>query len=137
MEMTILSALQGLRLKEGRALRDALIEFLTEHSANEPITIKRARDSFSHINRRAKQGHIQIIKGASGEETIILSVKDLAAMIHATVSGVTLFDALEASGFKSVRRKQLVLQEGRRSETELTLSKQHTSGEMYQEAQSR
>jgi hypothetical protein len=137
MEMTILSALQGLRLKEGRALKDTLVEFLTEHSANEPITIKRARDSFSHINRRAKQGHIQIIKGASGEETIILSVKDLAAMIHATVSGVTLPEALEASGFRPHRGKRLVLEEGRRSETELILSKQHTRDELYREAQSR
>ena len=134
MEMKLLSALQGLRLKEGPELKSALIEFLTQHAADEPITIKRARDSFSQVNRRAKQGHVQIIKDASGEETIILSVKDLAAMIHATVSGVTLSDALEASGFRPVKRHRIVLEEGLRTETELSLSNRQAREEVSREA---
>lgn len=133
MDMKVLSALQGLGLKQGPALKDALMEFLSESTPNEPVTIKRARDSFSQINRRAKQGHIQIIKDPSGEETIILSVRDLAAMIHATVNGITLSDALHASGFKPVKGHRLVLQEGLRTATELTLSKRQAKAEGYRE----
>jgi hypothetical protein len=137
MDMKVLSALHGLRLKQGPALKDALMEFLSESTSDEPVTIKRARDSFSQINRRAKQGHIQIIKDPSGEETIILSVRDLAAMIHATVSGITWSDALQDSGFKPVIGQRLVLQEGLRTTTELTLSKRQAEAEVYQEAAAR
>lgn len=81
MEMDVLSALHSLRLQEVPALKKALVELLIAHTTDEPVSIKKARDTFSHINRRAKQGHIQIIKDPAGDETVIVSVKDPAAMI--------------------------------------------------------
>jgi hypothetical protein len=132
MEMDVLSALHSLRLKEVPALKEALVELLIAHTKDEPVSIKKARDTFSHINRRAKQGHIQIIKGPVGEETVIVSVKDLAAMIHATVSGITFADVLDFTGFKPVHGRRLALEEGQRTETELVLSKKNAS--VYEDA---
>jgi hypothetical protein len=121
MNLEVLSALEGLPLKEPSALVDALTKLLTEHMPCQPVTIKGARDRFSEINRRAKEGYIQVIKGAPGQETIVVSLKDLAAMIHAARTGVTLADVFEATGFKPVKGRRLVVEEGLRSETELVM----------------
>jgi len=103
MNLEVLSALEGLRLKEPAAFEDALTKLLTAHKSCQPVTIKSARDKFSQINRRAKEGYIQVIKGSPGEETVVVSVRDLAAMIHAARTGVTLADVFNATGFKPVK----------------------------------
>jgi hypothetical protein len=123
MKLEMLAALPKLRTDEPSVLQDDLTRLLTEHMADQPVTIKGARDRFSEINRRAKEGYIQVIKGAPGQETVIVSLTDLAAMLHATATGVSLADALKISGFTPVRQKRLVLGEGMKTETELVLHK--------------
>jgi len=123
MKLEMLAALPKLRTSEPSVLQDDLTRLLTEHMADQPVTIKGARDRFSEINRRAKEGYIQVIKGAPGQETVIVSLMDLAAMLHATATGVSLADALKISGFTPVRQKRLVLGEGMKTETELVLHK--------------
>ena len=123
MKLEMLAALPKLRTSEPSVLQDDLTRLLTEHMADQPVTIKGARDRFSEINRRAKEGYIQVIKGAPGQETVIVSLTDLAAMLHATATGVSLADALKISGFTPVRQKRLVLGEGVKTETELVLHK--------------
>ena len=81
--------------------------------------------------------HSGLLAGATGPEPAALRVKDLAAMIYATVNGVTLSDALEASGFKPVRGKRLVLEEGLRSETEIDFVETARQRRDIPEAQSR
>jgi hypothetical protein len=123
MKLEMLAALPKLRTNKPSVLQDDLTRLLTEHMADQPVTIKGARDRFSEINRRAKEGYIQVIKGAPGQETVIVSLTDLAAMLHATATGVSLADALKISGFTPVRQKRLVLGEGMKTETELVLHK--------------
>lgn len=123
MNLKVLAALPNLRTTEPAAFRDDLTRLLTENMTDEPVTIKGARDRFSEINRRAKEGHVQVVKGASGQETVLLSMADLAAMLQATAMGVSLADALKISGFSPVRQQRLVLAEGMKSETELVLHK--------------
>jgi hypothetical protein len=135
MNLEVLSALEGLRLKEPAALEDALTKLLTEHKSCQPVTIKSARDRFSQINRRAKEGYIQVIKGSPGEETVVVSVRDLAAMIHAARTGVTLADVFNATGFKPVKGKRLVMQEGLRSETELVMPKRQLKDRQFEAAE--
>jgi hypothetical protein len=113
MNLGFLTALQVLPVQEDSRLEKALAELLLLHLLDHPLTVRKARDNFSSINRLARQGNLQIIKGAPGEETVILSVKDLAAIIKATVREMTFAEALEASGFKPARHR-IVLTEGLR-----------------------
>jgi hypothetical protein len=126
MDLNVLSALQGLRLQECTKLEKALSEILVSNMSSEPVTIKGARDRFSEINRRARNGQIQVIKGTPGEETIIVSMRDLAAMIHASVKGVSFADVLEASGFKPVLGQRLELSEGLKRGDDLALEVSET-----------
>ncbi len=135
MKLEMLAALPGLRTKEPSVLKDDLTRLLAKHTADQPVTIKGARDRFSKINRRAKEGHIQVIKGAPGQETVIVSLTDLAAMLHAAATGVSLADALEISGFVPVRQKRLVLEEGMKTGTELVLRKKAAKAESMMTAE--
>jgi hypothetical protein len=129
MNLRMLAALPSLRTKEPSVFKDDLTRLLTEHMADQPVTIKGARDRFSEINRRAKEGFLQVVKGASGQETVIVSLTDLAAMLHATATGVSLADALKIAGFTPVRQKRLVLGEGMKTETELVLRKKQAKAD--------
>jgi hypothetical protein len=64
--------------------------------------VKTVRDRFSAFNNAAKQGHLQLVRGEPGEETVLLSIKDLATMLQSAASAVSLDDALQASGFRPV-----------------------------------
>lgn len=121
MNLNIISAIAELSLKSAPTLADPIRELLT--TVCEPLTVKSVRDRFSQINHLAKQGHIQVIKGNPGEETVIVSVKDLAAMLEVARTGVTFADALNSVGFKPVRGIRLVIKEGMRPQTELVLPK--------------
>jgi hypothetical protein len=120
MNLNIMSAIAELSLRSAPTLVEPIRDLLT--SACEPLTVKSARDRFSHINGLAKQGHIQVIKGNPGEETVIVSLKDLAAMLEVARTGVTFGEALKFVGFKPVRGLRLVIPEGMRHENELVLA---------------
>jgi hypothetical protein len=113
MNLGFLTALQDLPVQDNSKLEKALAELLISHLLDQPLTVRKARDNFSSINRLARQGNLQIIKGAPGEETVILSIKDLAAIIKAAVREMTFAEALEVSGFKPARQR-IELPEGLR-----------------------
>ena len=120
MKLGFLTALQDLTVQDNSKLEKSLTELLTLHLFEQPLTVKKARDNFSSINRLARQGNLQIIKAAPGEETVIVSVKELAAMIKAAVREMTFAEALEISGFKPARQR-IELTEGLRADHDLAL----------------
>ena len=121
MKLGFLTALQDLPVQDNSELEKALAELLISHLFDQPLTVRKARDNFSSVNRLARQGNLQIIKGAPGEETVILSVKDLAAIIKAAVREMTFAEALDVSGFKPARQR-IELTEGLRVGHDLALN---------------
>lgn len=121
MNLGFLTALKDLPVQDDSKLEKALAELFILHLLDQPLTVKKARDNFSSINRLARQGNLQIIKGAPGEETVILSVKDLAAIIKAAVREMTFAEALEVSGFKPARQR-IELTEGLKAGHDLSLN---------------
>src|SRR6184192_1837428 len=100
MDVKFLSAVRCLpSLRQESELEKALSELLAKISGEAPLTIKGARDRFSTVNRLAKSGRIQVVKGPPGEETVIVSIKELAAIIRAAAANLTFTDALNAAGF--------------------------------------
>ena|ERR1700683_1960520 len=117
MDVDFLSAVRCLpSLRQEPELENALLELLTKISAEAPLTIKSARDRFSSVNRLAKSGRIQIVKGQPGEETIIVSIKGLAAIIRAAAASLSFTDALAATGFVPTGHRLLQSEEFKRDD---------------------
>jgi hypothetical protein len=119
MDVKLLSAFRSLPLlRDTDELEVALSKLLT--SASEPLTIKGVRDKFSMVNRQAKSGQIQVVRGAPGEETVIVSMKALAEMMRAVATNLSFADALDAVGFVPAGGR-LVQREGFQPDTGLAL----------------
>ena len=121
MDVNFLSAVRSLAsLRREPELESALSELLTSVSGQAPLTIKGARDKFSAVNRLAKRGRIQVVKGRPGEETVIVSVKSLAALIRAASANLSFADALDAAGFQPTGQR-LIQREGFKRDDNLVL----------------
>jgi hypothetical protein len=121
MDVEFLSAVRSLSsLRQEPELESALSELLAKVSGKAPLTIKGARDKFSEVNRLAKSGQIQVVKGAPGEETVIVSIKSLAAIIRALSATLSFGDALAAAGFQPTGHR-LVQSEGFKRDSTLVL----------------
>ncbi len=118
MDVNFLSAVRSLpSLREEPELEKALSELLTKTSGGAPLTIKGVRDRFSSVNRLAKSGRIQVVKGPPGEETVIVSIKGLAAIIRAAAASLSFADALTASGFVPTGHRLLQSEGFKRDDT--------------------
>ncbi len=124
MDIDFLSAVRSLSsLRQEPELENRLSELLQNTSGNAPLTIKGARDKFSAVNSMAKRGRIMIIKGRPGEETVIVSIKSLAALIRAASANLSFADALDAAGFQPAGQR-LIQSEGFKRDDNLVLKSQ-------------
>lgn len=119
MNVDFLSELQALPLRQRPALEAALSALLVRW-CGDPLTVKGARDQFSAVNRRARDGCVQVVRGDPGEETVLVSIKDLAMMIQSAASSLTLGSVLAAAGFEPTGER-LVLDERFTPDTSLRL----------------
>jgi len=118
MDVNFLSAVRCLpSLRRVPELEMALSELLTKTSGEAPLTIKSVRDKFTTVNRLVKSGRIQVVKGPPGEETIIVSVKDLAAIIRAASASLSFTDALAIAGFEPTGHRLLQSEGFKRDDT--------------------
>lgn len=77
-----------------------------------PLSVQAARDGFSGVLRKARDGKVQVVGRRSEEMTLVISIKELAAFILAASKPPTFGDALDAAGFRPVEHRA-VLREGR------------------------
>jgi hypothetical protein len=103
-----LSAFHELPIRRRSELESALSELLVRGSGGRPLTVKGARDHFSAVNRSVKSGQIQVVGGSPDDQTVLLSVRDLATMIQAAASQLTFGAALAASGFEPAAHRILL-----------------------------
>lgn len=121
MNAQLLAALRELPIRPAATLEDQLTVLLMQKCEDEPLTIKRARDEFSAVNRRAREGRMQLVRGSQGEETVIVSIRDLATLLQAAASSLTFGQALSVSGFKPAGGS-LIQREGAAAETPFVLA---------------
>ncbi|HEX8240492.1 MAG TPA: hypothetical protein VF574_12200 [Allosphingosinicella sp.] len=122
MDTNFIAAVQGLAVRERPALETALAELLATYSkSGRPLPLREARDKFTSVNKAAREGHAQLLRGEPGGETVLVSVRDLATMLQAAASTLTLADALTVSGFCPAGGR-LVLDEALETEDLLELA---------------
>lgn len=97
----VLAEFRALPVQRRSALEAGLSALLARLSDDGPLPIRDAKNQFTAVNRAAaKQGQAQLVKGAEGEETVIISVRDLASIIQTAAESMTLADALALSHFR-------------------------------------
>ena len=132
MDVDFLSAFHGLPMRRRSELESALSELLVRESGGAPLTVKGARDRFSAVNRSVKAGNIQVVGGSPEDQTVLLSVKDLATIIQAAASRLTFGEALAAAGVTPVAQGKalsLALDEGFEAEDNFLVDYEETGTE--------
>lgn len=101
MDAGVLAEFRALPVKRRNALEIALSQLLARISDG-PLPIRDAKNQFTAVNRAAaKRGLAQLVKGIDGgDETVIISVRDLASIIQTAAESMTLADALSLSHFR-------------------------------------
>jgi hypothetical protein len=102
MDLDSLSAFTSLPLRRRDELVEALSDTFVRLSNEGIMTVKAVRDQFSSINRLAKAGQAQVIGRSPQDQTVILSVQELASIIQAAASSMTFGVALDVAGFVPV-----------------------------------
>jgi hypothetical protein len=117
----VLAEIRALPVRRRSALEAGLSALLARISEDGPLPIRDAKNQFTAVNRAAaKQGHAQLVKGAEGEETVIISIRDLASIIQTAAESMTLADALTLSHFRPAGGS-LVHREANESENAFSL----------------
>lgn len=85
------------------------------------ITIRAARDSFTKLLARARDGSVQLVGKDKGEQTVILSVAALANVIKAAAGGISAGEFLAATQFQPSRGKLVHVESDDDSSQEFTV----------------
>ena len=118
METPLLAAFSSLPLDHRETLRTALSTLLARQT--ESMTIKRARDNFPAVNRRAREGQLQLVGSTPEDQTVIISVEDLATMLQAAARTLSFADVLAQADFRP-KRREIELIEGDDQENEFSI----------------
>nr|WP_250808495.1 hypothetical protein [Neorhizobium tomejilense] len=74
-------------------------------AAGGSLTVKAARDTFTKVLGRVRGGEIQLIGRKTEDQTVVISLKDLAALIASGARAQSFGSALDEVGFKPLGRR--------------------------------
>jgi hypothetical protein len=98
---TIARVQKAVLTQSGKELVEALAE--TIGKGHERLTVRYAKDQLSAVLKRARSGEPQFIGDDPEEQTVIISVADLAALCQASAKTLTFGEALARVGFQPQR----------------------------------
>ncbi|WP_339151195.1 hypothetical protein J4T87_0027230 (plasmid) [Rhizobium sp. T1473] len=84
------------------------LEVILANSVDGPITVKAARDSFTKVLARAREGGIQLIGKKTEDMAVVISLKDLATLIRSSARNRSFGSALDEVGFNPVGKRIVI-----------------------------
>jgi hypothetical protein len=78
----------------------SLISLLVHHSDGGIATVREFRDGFPKINRSVKAGCVKVIGKSPGDQTVLLSISQLADMLKLASGKLTFGESLAMAGFE-------------------------------------
>lgn len=88
---------------ESDAIRE--IEQVLTTAAGSSLTVKAARDTFTKVLSRVREGHMQLIGRKTEDMAVIIALKDLAALISSSAKTLSFGSALDEVGFEPLGRR--------------------------------
>ena len=111
MDERLVKRIRGVAHSSPQDIEASLLEMVVE-LGGAPLTVRRARDSFSAVLHKARAGTMQLIGRMPEEMTVVISLKDLVQLVGAAAKPQTLGEALDAMGFKPAAGHKRVLRQG-------------------------
>jgi hypothetical protein len=81
------------------------LEHVLTRSAGGSLTVKAARDTFTKVLGRVRGGDMQVIGRRTEDMAVMISLKDLAAIIRSSSRSMSLGAALDEVGFAPLGRR--------------------------------
>jgi hypothetical protein len=81
------------------------IEQVLATSAGGSLTVKAARDTFTKMLARVREGDMQLIGRKTEDMAVLISLKDLAALISSSAKTLSFGSALDEVGFKPLGKR--------------------------------
>jgi hypothetical protein len=75
------------------------VERLLEKATGAPLTVKTARDTFTKMLARAREGDMQLFGRKTEDMAVMVSLQDLAALVRASRKALAFGSALDEVGF--------------------------------------
>ena len=100
MDVQLLAGIERICSLPEHQLEVELGKLLEGRAPMATITIRAARDSFTKLLARARDGSVQLVGKDKGEQTVILSVAALANVIKAAAGGISAGEFLAATQFQ-------------------------------------
>jgi antitoxin (DNA-binding transcriptional repressor) of toxin-antitoxin stability system len=69
------------------------------------MTVRAVRDTFTKVLTRVRSGEMQLIGRKTEDMAVMISLKDLAALIQASSRGLSFGSALDEMGFQPLGRR--------------------------------
>jgi len=113
MDARVLRQVRNTRTASRKDFIEGLSRALVE-VAGGILTVRKAKDGLSAVLKRAREGAPQVI-GSTEDATVVISVKDLAALLGAAKEP-TLAEALRGAGFKPYKGDRIMVGERRNRE---------------------
>ncbi len=105
MDVQLLAGIERICTLPETELELELGKLLEGRGSSAAITIRSARDTFTKLLARARDGSVLLVGKDRGEQAVILSVTALANVIKAAAGGISAGEFLAATGFKPSRGK--------------------------------
>jgi hypothetical protein len=121
MDVQLLAGIERICSLPEHQLEVELGKLLEGRAPMATITSRAARDSFTKLLARARDGSVQLVGKDKGEQTVILSVAALANVIKAAAGGISAGEFLAATQFQPSRGKLVHVESDDDSSQEFTV----------------
>ncbi|MDW9481830.1 hypothetical protein GOB57_24585 [Sinorhizobium meliloti] len=81
------------------------LEQVLTSAAGGSLTVKAARDTFTKVLGKVRDGDMQVIGRKTEDMAVVISLKDLAALIRSGARNMSFGSALDEVGFKPLGRR--------------------------------
>lgn len=88
---------------EGDVIKE--LEQVLTNAAGGSLTVKAARDTFTKVLGRVRGGDMQVIGRKTEDMAVMISLKDLAALIRSSAKNMSFGSALDEVGFAPLGRR--------------------------------
>lgn len=101
MDIQLLAGIERICTLPERQLEHELGKLLEGQGGAAALSVRAARDSFTKLLARARQGSVELVGRDQADQAVVLSIAALANVIKAAAGGISAGEFLAATNFKA------------------------------------
>lgn len=100
MDIQLLAGIERICTLPETQLKDELGKLLKGQSRAASLSVRTARDSFTKLLARTREGSVELVGRDHGDQAVVLSITALANVIKAAAGGISAGEFLAATNFR-------------------------------------